>query len=101
MHALPKPWAPCYTFSMTKTQALSYICSTFALLDEGSAAELADFAASLVQPEVPLTLTTQDRTMIKKSREDFKMGRTLTSAQYKKEMSAFWPEMAKKYPTYA
>jgi hypothetical protein len=66
---------------MTKTQALSYIRSTFASLDEGSAAELADFAASLVQPAVPLKLTTKDRAGIQKSREDFKMGRTYTSAQ--------------------
>jgi hypothetical protein len=86
---------------MTKAQALTYITSTFEALDETSAEVLADFAESLVQIDVPLKLTTKERAGIARSRKDFQEGKTLTPAQYKKEMSLFWKQVEKKYPAYA
>lgn len=74
---------------MTKAQALSYITSTFDSLDDSSAAVLADFAESLVQPDVPLKLTAKDLKNIAKSREDFRLGRVYTSAEAQKITKAF------------
>ena len=66
---------------MTRTEAIELITATLPSLDEEQAMELAEVARSMVSPPIPLKLTDEDRANLESAREDFRLGRTMSSSE--------------------
>ena len=66
---------------MTRTEAIELITATLPSLDEEQAMELAEVARSMVSPPIPLKLTDEELAGIERGREDFRLGRTLSSSE--------------------
>ena len=77
---------------MTRTEAIELITSTLPSLDEQQATTLAEVARSLTQRLTPLKLTDEDRANLEAAREDFRLGRTLSSS----EIRVYLADMAAK-----
>jgi hypothetical protein len=76
---------------MTRTEAIDLITATLPSLDEEQAMELAEVARSMISAPIPLKLTDEDRANLEAAREDFRLGRTLSSAEaraYSAELAA-------------
>ena len=75
---------------MTRIEAIELITATLPSLDEEQAMQLAEVARSMISAPIPLKLTDEDRANLEAAREDFRLGRTLSSA----EVMAYSAELA-------
>ena len=75
---------------MIRTEAIELITATLPSLDEEQAMQLAEVARSMISAPIPLKLTDEDRANLEAAREDFRLGRTLSSA----EVMAYSAELA-------
>ena len=66
---------------MTRTEAIELITATLPSLDEEQAMELAEVARSMVTAPIPPKLTDEEMAGIERAREDFRIGRTLSSSE--------------------
>ena len=67
---------------MTRTEAIAIIEQSIPSADEATLAAAAQlFKSASADPDLPRPLTTEDLASIEQAREDFKAGRTFTSAQ--------------------
>ncbi len=72
---------------MTRTEAIELITATLPSLDEAQAMELAEVAKSMISAPMPLKLTDEDRANLKSAREDFRLGRTLSSSEIREYLA--------------
>ena len=67
---------------MTRTEAIAIIEQSIPFADEATLAAAAQlFKCAHADPDLPRPLTAEDLASIEQAREDFKAGRTYTSAQ--------------------
>ncbi len=66
---------------MTRIEAIELITATLPSLDEQQAMELAEVAKSMISAPIPLKLTAEELAGIERAREDFGMGRSLSSSE--------------------
>ncbi len=84
---------------MSRTEAIAIITRKIETLDDEQVSILADIAEDLADRSAPpLELTAEERAAIERSKDDFKLGRTLTSEQYQAEMSGFVNALKSKHP---
>lgn len=83
---------------MTRTEAIAIINAKLPALDDEGVAAVAEVVEQLAQAPVSLDLTDDELAALERSKEDFKAGRTYSSAEYKAEMDAFMVRLAAKYP---
>lgn len=76
---------------MTRTQAIAIIEKALPAADEATLAAVAELLqnASTGTDELPRELTPRELELIEQSKEDFRHGRTLSSDEYRADMSAF------------
>jgi hypothetical protein len=68
---------------------MAIITARLTSLDDEGVAAVAEIVEQLAQPELVLELTDAELAGIERSREDFKAGRTLTSAEARALTTAF------------
>jgi hypothetical protein len=78
---------------MTRTEALATIQASLPALADEQVDALAEMVAAWAQPQAPLDLTPEELAGIERSREDFKHGRTYTSAEARALTEAFLAEL--------
>ncbi len=78
---------------MTRTEALAKIQASLPALADEQVDALAQMAAAWAEPSAPLDLTPEELAGIERSKEDFKHGRTYTSAEARALTDAFLVEL--------
>jgi hypothetical protein len=75
--------------AMTRTEAIAIINAKLPALDDDGVAAVAEIVEQMTQEPVHLDLTDEELAAIERSREDFKAGRTYSSAEARAITSAF------------
>ena len=75
---------------MTRQQAIAMITSRLDELDDERVLAVADMVQSLdAESELPRELTEEELRLIEQSKEDFRLGRTLSSAEARASIDDF------------
>ena len=75
---------------MTRTEAIATITAKLASLDDESVKTVADFVKNVVASNgLPRALTDRELALIEQFKEDFRTGRTLSSAEARARTDAF------------
>ena len=83
---------------MTRPQAIAIITSKLDELDDERVFAVADMVQDIdAESELPRELTDEELRIIEQSKEDFRHGRTLSSAEYKADIEAFMTVLRSKY----
>ena len=74
---------------MTRTEAINAIAANLSHLGEDELSTLVEVTTSWVQPAQAFRFTDAERAAVDRSREDFKVGRTLTLDEAEARTDAF------------
>jgi hypothetical protein len=78
---------------MTRTEAIKIINASLPALGDAQVDAIAEMVQSLAQNIAPLELTAEELAGIERSKEDFKHGRTYSSAEARALTDAFLAEL--------
>ncbi len=83
---------------MTRSEALAIIEAALPALDDARVEKLAEMARALAEPQPVLRkLTAEELALIEQSKEDFRLGRTLTMEEARAGTDAFLKQLEAKY----